>query len=80
MERDEEPTYLEQYFLDKLETILLTDTEIHELIKLTDDKEIINKLSMAEDPPLLGFDRVQTLLSKISQCLIVKFTPHNFII
>ena len=41
MEREEEPTELEQYFLDKLDTIRLSDTEIHELIRPTDEKEII---------------------------------------
>ena len=40
-EREEEPTELEQYFLDKLDTIRLSETEIHELIRPTDEKEII---------------------------------------
>ena len=42
MEREEEPTELEQYFLDKLDTIRLLDTEIHELIRPIDEKEIMN--------------------------------------
>ena len=46
MEREEEPTELEQYFLDKLDTIRLSDTEIHELIRPTDEKEIIDMLKM----------------------------------
>ena len=49
MESDDEPTDLEQYFLDKLETISLSDTEIHELIKPTEDKEIINILKYEVD-------------------------------
>ena len=42
MEREEEPTELEQYFLDKLDTIRLLDTEIHELIRPIDEKELMN--------------------------------------
>ena len=49
MERDDEPTYLEQYFLDKLETISLSDTEIQELIRPTEEEEIINILKNEVD-------------------------------
>ena len=44
MERDEEPTELEHYFLNKLDTIELSDTEMHELLRPIDEKEVINIL------------------------------------
>ena len=44
MEREEEPTELEHYFLNKLDTIELSDTEMQELLRPIDEKEIINIL------------------------------------
>ena len=46
---NETPTEEEKYFLEKLEKIDLSDMEVHELIKPTEEKEILNILKYEVD-------------------------------
>ena len=47
--KNEKPTKEEKYFLDKLENIVLSDKEVQELIKPTEEKEILNILKHEVD-------------------------------